>query len=76
MGYNKNAMLACVVIIGVLTWAIHTRERVGPKYELRGKYEELLHVQHPPEQSTLTKIYGAKPSVPRLETVIALNAQQ
>jgi hypothetical protein len=73
---NPNALLASVVIIATLAWAIHTRERKGPKYELHGKYEELLHVQHPQQPSEITKVYGAKPSVPTLKTVIALNAVQ
>lgn len=54
--YNKNAMLASVLVVGVLAWAIHNRERSGPKYEITGKYEELSHVNHAPDVGTISTI--------------------
>lgn len=63
--YNKNAMLAAVLVVGVLAWAIHNRDRSGTKYEITGKYEELSHVNHAPEprdtNSTTDKIPRAAP---------------
>lgn len=76
MPYNKNAMLVGVLIIGVLAWATHTRDRGNaPKYQINGKYEELRHVEHAnwQQQSPLTKIRAAAPSASRFENVLSLN---
>lgn len=62
---SQTGMLASVLIISVLAWAIHTRDRKGnAKYEINGKYEELSHVHHPKKTDELTKISCATPRAP------------